>query len=220
MSWDQSALDYRDDLMSARRAYHEGRLATAERLLAQAELAPGARIVDFGCGEGTFARRLGGFAVTGIEPSAEMAALAREQGVEVVTGGVEQLAGAGSCDAVVSLNVLAYLTPSEHERFWAALDCDVLLVSHSNALFDEFAGPPPERYAVRANPLNYADELAGHGFEELGRAYFNFHPLPPAQLGDGDASRILDPDAIAREPESKQQLQCSTVFFLARAARS
>jgi len=50
MSWEQSAADYRDDVERARSTYHEGRLATAERLLAQAGLAAGARIVDFGCG--------------------------------------------------------------------------------------------------------------------------------------------------------------------------
>jgi hypothetical protein len=73
-------------------------------------------------------------------------------------------------------------------------------------------------YNVRANPLTYREELASHGFEEQARAYFNLHPLPPALLGEGDAGRIVDPDAIARVPEWKQQFQCSTLFALARRA--
>ena len=71
-------------------------------------------------------------------------------------------------------------------------------------------------YNVRANPLTYAAELAGHGLEEIGRAYFNLHPEPPALLGEGDDGRILDPDAIARLPEPVQQRQCSTLFSLSR----
>jgi SAM-dependent methyltransferase len=210
-AWDYTARDYRDDVRGARTAYHEGRLATAERLLAQAALAPGATIIDFGCGEGTFARRLSGFAVTGIDPSPEMVALAREQGVDAEVGGVELLR---RCDALVSLNVLAYLTDDEHQRFWTALDCDALLVSHSNALFDEFAGGSAP-YNVRANPLTLRDDLAARGFDEVERAYFNFHPRPPAELGAGDEGRIFDPGAIAARPEAERERQCSTVFVLA-----
>ena len=58
--------------------------------------------------------------------------------------------------------------------------------------------------------------MGERGYEEIGRAYFNFHPLPPALLGEGDTGRIVDPDEIARVPEWKQQFQCSTLFSLAR----
>ena len=144
--------------------------------------------------------------------------------------------------------MLAYLTDArDGRRSGPALDeilvpGGVLLVSHSNELFDVFAlnagtarffadalhrrraawttllpgAEPGATYNVRANPLTYADELAAHGLEELGRAYFNFHPLPPALLGEGDAGRIVDPDEIARVPEWKQQFQCSTLFSLSQ----
>ena len=118
----------------------------------------------------------------------------------------------------------------------------MLLVSHSNELFDLFAlnagtagffaehftdgtpvgellsaaAPGHPSYNVRANPLTYRDELAGHGLRQEAQAFFNFHPLPPALLGEGDAGRIVDPDEIARVPRWKQQFQCSTLFALAR----
>ena len=78
----------------------------------------------------------------------EMVVLARGQDPDgratYATGGAAQLASAGQCDAIVALNVLAYLTDAELDDFWSALDeilapGGVLLVSHSNALFDLFA---------------------------------------------------------------------------------
>ncbi len=250
--WEAEAARYSEHLGGSRAAYHAGRLETATRLLARAALGPGARVVDFGCGEGIYARRLAdeGMLVTGLDPAEGMIELAREQDPDgrmtFEVGGADALTAAGPADAIVALNVLAYLTDAEMEVFWGALGeilvpGGVLLVSHSNELFDVFAlnagtsaffaahftgGEPvddllpaagtPATYNVRANPLTYAGELATHGLEELGRAYFNFHPLPPALLGEGDAGRIVDPDAIARVPEWKQQFQCSTLFSLSQ----
>jgi 2-polyprenyl-3-methyl-5-hydroxy-6-metoxy-1,4-benzoquinol methylase len=250
--WEAEAARYTEHIEGSRAAYHEGRLETAARLLERANLAPGAHVVDFGCGEGVFGRRLAadGFAVTGLDPAEGMIELARERDPErrltLDVGGAEALAAVGRADAVVALNVLAYMTNAEMTTFWAALEQilaprGALLVSHSNELFDLFAlnsgtaaffaehftggkavdellpaAGTPATYNVRANPLTYAEELAAHGLEELGRAYFNFHPLPPALLGEGDAGRIVDPDAIARVPEWKQQFQCSTLFSLSQ----
>jgi predicted TPR repeat methyltransferase len=165
--------------------------------------------------------------VVGIDPAAAMIDLARErdQGgtVEFRVGGAADLAGAGPFDAVVSLNVLAYLTDEEMAQFWAGLTeglapGGVLLVSHSNSRFDEFSPRRPglPSYNVRADPDTYAAELAARGLEEIAQAYFNFHPRPPAELGEGDAGRIFDPDEIASLALEQQQRQCSTLFALAR----
>ena len=249
--WKDEAERYHDHVDASRSAYHHARLTTATRLLEQAGLPRGARVVDFGCGDGVYARELAakGFSVTGMDLVEEMVVLAREKDPEgsasYATGGAAQLESAGACDAVVSLNVLAYLTDGELADFWAALGeilkpGGCLLVSHSNELFDLFAlnagtagffarhfdadvgdllaqtGASSAGYNVRANPLTYAAELAEHGLDEVARAYFNFHPRPPALLGEGDEGRVLDPDEIARVPEWKQQLQCSTLFSLSR----
>jgi 2-polyprenyl-3-methyl-5-hydroxy-6-metoxy-1,4-benzoquinol methylase len=227
--WEQEARRYAGHVHEERAAYHAGRLGTADRLLDRAELPAGARVVDFGCGDGVYSRALAarGFTVLGLDPAAAMIDLAREndQGgsVEFRVGGAADLAAAGPFDAVVSLNVLAYLTDEEMARFWAGLEAGlapggVLLVSHSNSRFDEFSPRRPDvpNYNVRADPDTYAGELAAHGLEQVAQAYFNFHPRPPAELGPGDAGRILDPDEIVALPLEQQQRQCSTLFALAR----
>lgn len=58
-----------------------------------AHLAPGATILDIGCGTGDHMRRLAalGFRVVGVEPSAEMRALVSGKGMEVVDGTYETL---------------------------------------------------------------------------------------------------------------------------------
>jgi SAM-dependent methyltransferase len=248
--WEAEAERYRDHVGATRTVYHEGRLATADRLLERAALPAGARVIDFGCGDGEYTRRLAerGYSMLGMDPVDGMIAIAREiePPLDLILGGAAELADAGPADAVLALNVLAYMTDAELDAFWANLRTvlspgGVFLVSHSNELFDLFAlnagtadffakhftgGEPisqllggetsPEKYNLRANPLTLAGELAEQGFEEIGRAYFNLHPLPPALLGPGDEGRVLDPDAIARVPEWKQQFQCSTLFSLAR----
>jgi 2-polyprenyl-3-methyl-5-hydroxy-6-metoxy-1,4-benzoquinol methylase len=227
--WEREAERYAGHVHDSRAAYHEGRLRTADRLIELAGLPAGARVVDFGCGDGIYARRLAarGLSVVGIDPAAAMIDLAREGdpggAADYRVGGAADLASAGPFDAVVALNVLAYTTDVEMTQFWAALaeglvPGGALLVSHSNELFDEFSPRRPDlpSYNVRAHPLTYHEVLAAHGLEQVAQAYFNFHPLPPAQLGEGDAGRIVDPDAIAAMPLEQQQRQSSTLFALAR----
>ena len=63
--------------------------------------------------------------MTGLDPAEEMVVLAREQDAdgrmtfEVGGAGAAQRRRAG--DAIVALNVLAYLTDAEMDVFWAAL---------------------------------------------------------------------------------------------------
>ena len=223
--WEQEARRYAGQVHGERAAYHSGRLATADRLLDRAGLPAGARVVDFGCGDGVYSRSLAarGFSVLGLDPVATMIELAREGDgtVEFRVGGAAHLAAVGPFDAVVSLNVLAYLTDEEMAQFWAGLEVGlapggVLLVSHSNSRFDEFSPRGVPDYNVRADPDTYAGELAAHGLEQVAQAYFNFHPRPPAELGEGDTGRVFDPETIAAMPLEQQQRQCSTLFALAR----
>lgn len=246
--WGDETAAYTEQVHGSLASYHAGRLRTAHRLLNRANLT-GGRFVDFGCGEGTFPRQLAGdgFEVAGIDIAPSMIEVAREDvpaGVSFDVGSVYDLASQGPCDALVSLNVLAYLTDDENAAWWDAARAIVkprgwLLVSHSNELFDLFAlnagtasffrrnfdvdpgdllaaEADNPTYNVRANPLTYPSLLATQGFEEVDRAFFNLHPAPPALLGPGAEGRVHDPDAIAALEPWRQMFQCSTYFSLAR----
>lgn len=216
MSWTIEADTYQADMTAQRAAYHRGRLDTAHRLLAKASLPHDARVLDFGCGEGMFMAELG-YAVEGMDSSSEMISLARARGLTADIGGAFDISG--EWDAIVALNVLAYLTDEEHEAFWdAARQSRWVLVSHSNELFDLFAhDTPPPDYNIRVNPLRYASELEERGFIERDRAFFNFHPKRPFLLGPGDEGRVFDPNQIAALGVARKNLQCSTYFSLAEA---
>ncbi len=257
--WSDEAERYRRQVGGERGAYHDGRLAVARRLLERAALAPGARVLDFGCGDGVLLEDLAqrGARVDGLDAAAPMIELARARlaaaGVEpgrLEVGSAEALAGYedAELDGIVSVNVLAYLTADEERTFYdqaarVLRPGGMLLVSHSNELFDLYAlnggtaaffarhllppgatvaplltraGDGGTGYNVRANPLSYPAELRERGFEEAEQAFFNLHPQPPALLGPGDEGRIFDPNAIEALPHWRQQLQCSTYFSLSR----
>jgi SAM-dependent methyltransferase len=249
--WEAEAANYRVNIDANRTAYHRNRFLTADRLLDRASLPSGARIVDFGCGDGAYAHELAsrGYRVTGLDPAQAMVELAgeRRSGAEFLVGGAGDLAQAGECDAVIALNVLAYMTDAEMDAFWSGLAMILarggsFLVSHSNELFDMFAlnagtatffarnftagvavdhllaqhNSDHPGYNVRSNPLTYAGELSEHGLKEVAQAFFNYHPLPPKLLGDGDEGRIVDVADLEAVPVWRQMFQCSTMFSLSQ----
>lgn len=73
--------------------------------------APGRRVLDVGAGIGEFvsAAAGSGFEASGIEPSEEAAATARERGLEVATTDLAGLTGEASFDGVVLMNVLEHV---------------------------------------------------------------------------------------------------------------
>jgi SAM-dependent methyltransferase len=251
--WEHETARYAEQMRATRAPYHDARLLTARRLIDAAALPAGARIIDFGCGDGVFAWQLAndGYVVHGTDIATAMIDIARDgapAGATFAVGSAHTLADVGPCEALMALNVLAYLTDDELAAFWEAARLIVgsggwLVLSHSNELFDLFAlndgtvgffarhfdadvssllGPErAERptYNVRANPLSYAGELEREGFTEVRQAFFNLHPRPPALLGGyPDDGRVVDPDRIAAVAPWKQMLQCSTYFSLARRA--
>lgn len=209
--WETAARIYSDEISTP---YHQHRLAVLRAVLP--ELA-GRSVVDFGCGNGVvmdMAQGLGAVSVRGIdlEPAFVEMANSVVPGDHLV-GGVEQLANIDRCDVLISANVLAYLSDEEERRFYAeaARLCDVLVVTHSNSLFDLFtfnaytvaffkehfgsdvsgllAHPSePDRvsYNIRENPLAYGDKLAGLGFRLEQMEFINYHSAPP-RLSDEDA---------------------------------
>lgn len=128
-------------------AYHQHRIEVIKALLP--DLA-GARVVDFGCGEGVFAEiafKCGADSVVGIdiEPTLLERARRREPRAEYLAGGVERLGDIadGGADCLIAANVLAYFTDIEDAGFYADAARVLrtgghLVVTHSNALFDLF----------------------------------------------------------------------------------
>ncbi len=158
------------------------------------------------CGDGVYARRLAaaGFDVVGLDPAGAMIDLARERGggPAYEVGGAGELRGVGPFDALVALNVLAYMTDAEMATLWSALE-------------DQLR-PAPPTYNVRANPLTYGDELAGHGLRLEAQAFFNFirsRRRCSARATRGGSS-IRTRSSACRAGSSK--FQCSTLFALAR----
>ena len=93
--------------------------------------APGARVLDIGCGFGSFLLRARheGYAVAGIEPDAHACAGACETlGAGVVRNGTLQQVkpSAGSADVVATLDVLEHVPPADHAGFARAV-ADVLV---------------------------------------------------------------------------------------------
>ncbi len=72
---------------------------------------PGERILDLGCGDGALTRRLieVGAEVTGLEPDPDMAARARERGLEVIEADAHDPFGEGAFDAVFSNAALHWM---------------------------------------------------------------------------------------------------------------
>lgn len=150
--WNETGATYVDALDNR---YHRQRLAIIEELIPRDLMTAGARIVDFGCGDGVLLPPFlaAGASIAGIDASASMIAAARGRlaaaGFDpalVQVGGAADLARipSASLDGLLSFNVLAYLTDEEERTFYSHAARIVrpggyLVVTNSNELFDLFS---------------------------------------------------------------------------------
>jgi len=150
--WEGIATDY---VGALDHSYHQHRLAVIRALIPDELFAAGRQIFDFGCGDAVHFRAFldAGAHIEGVDISERMIEQARQRlrdlrrDVDLArVGGVDALHAvpAASLDAVLSFNVLAYLTQAEEKTFYeqSARVLKVggyLLVTHSNELFDMFS---------------------------------------------------------------------------------
>lgn len=150
--WQELSADYADELKGG---YHKHRLSVIDALIPKKLFSRGKRIFDFGCGDAVHfpAFLKSGAEISGVDIAPEMVSLARDRLSKnncnpaiVSLGGSAALKGikTGSLDAILSFNVLAYLTKKEEEIFYKHAGRTIkrggfLIVTHSNELFDLFS---------------------------------------------------------------------------------
>jgi SAM-dependent methyltransferase len=140
--WEEASQEYAAEITND---YHRHRLAVIDELIPKELYSPGRRIYDFGCGDGVHFP-----AFLRVDIAEEMVAIGqrnmREAGFEaelVRQGDVHSMREipSGSLDALLSFNVLAYLSNEEDALFYqeaarALRPGGHLIVTHSNELFD------------------------------------------------------------------------------------
>jgi len=151
-AWNEKAQGYADRLVND---YHAHRLTVINALIPDDLYQEGKAVFDFGCGDAIhFEQFLSkGCRISGVDVADEMITLARQNLTRIDAdpdlaklGGAAGLAElpADSFDAVLSFNVLAYLTDEEETVFYEQAHRllrpgGCLIVTHSNELFDMFS---------------------------------------------------------------------------------
>ena len=146
--WATRAKAYRDTMQTE---YNKSRLAMIDALIGPDGLK--GSVVDFGCGDGIHATACAaqGGTIIAIDIDPSMVDTTREglapfaSDHKVLEGGVDVLSKllSASCDAMLALNVLAYLDDNQCDEFYRQASRIVkpggkLILTHSNELFDLF----------------------------------------------------------------------------------
>lgn len=220
--WKDVAELYRQDMKTS---YHINRLDMVGRLLNESDLS--GIVLDYGCGDGVMSERVlsAGGRVLAIDLDPSMVESTKRRlrklqhnnsnydAMEGDTDALTNLAGS-AYDTILAINVLAYMDDQDVHQFYIQSyrllrPGGVLIVSHSNELFDLFTlnkytvsffkshfSPFVERdeiasllvypnlperrvYPTRANPLNYRFILESYGFNEVQQEFAIFHNVPP-----------------------------------------
>ncbi len=199
-------MDVPDADYSARQSsqYDQGRYAIALRLLQQNMEFTGSRIFDFGCGDGSFMRKLNGSGaqVFGCDPSSELAEKAN-----AVCGGVEVLENLDGLSVVIALNVTSFMEPDQQRRFWVAMPKALRPGGFFlHAVMNSWVGA--ERRKFSANPKDFPIMLEGIGLKEIDRDFYGYYPII------GTNTRIYDLGIWI--PKAIKARRCSMYFSLSQ----
>jgi trans-aconitate methyltransferase len=175
--------------------------ALAEAIVASAEVRPGERVLDVGCGDGTLTARLrdGGAEVVGVDASAELARQAAALGLDVRVLDAAEMTFDAEFDVVFSNAALHWML--EPDRVAAAMFRALRPGGRLAVEFGGFGNIAAVRTALRAalvasgyaevpadqyypTPAQYAEVLGAAGFADV-RAEL----VPrPTLVGDGMAA--------------------------------
>lgn len=150
--WEEMAKDYAESITNE---YHTHRLKVIDSLIPDDLYQAGKVMFDFGCGDALhFPQFLANDCkISGIDISSNIIDIAKQNLIQknfspslVKVGGVSELSDLAdnSLDAILSFNVLAYLTNEEEKKFYQEASRllkvgGYLIVTHSNHLFDMFS---------------------------------------------------------------------------------
>jgi 2-polyprenyl-3-methyl-5-hydroxy-6-metoxy-1,4-benzoquinol methylase len=125
-------------------AYHQHRITVIDALMPSLD---GKRVVDFGCGEGIFIRKMkqsGAAYAIGIDIDQHLLSLAAGSGAHsLVLGSVDALSQIDRADLILAANVAAYFSNDQDVEFYRQAKRILspggsLVITHSNELFDMF----------------------------------------------------------------------------------
>lgn len=150
--WGERGEAYRKELAGD---YHRDRLNAIDSLIPDSLYQPGMNIVDFGCGDAIHFEKFikAGAQISGIDNDPDMIREARNRleklgappdSLEVGSSSSLARFESDSVDALLSFNVLAYLTDDEEAEFYSHAkrilkSGGYLIVTHSNELFDMYS---------------------------------------------------------------------------------
>ena len=212
-------MDY-DPLASAYQRNREASSAVVEELIAEAAVDRASRVLEVGCGTGNHIialQQMTACRAAGLDPSTAMLAhtCGRDEGVDFVIGGAEQLDGEDeSLDLIYNVDVIHHL--DNRPAFFAeAYRClrpggRLATFTHSHALIEQ-GGAILRRYfpeTVAADQARYPDidvlrdEMEQNGFADLAEKVVAY----PVQVTDSrpyeekaySALHLIDDEAFAR----------------------
>jgi SAM-dependent methyltransferase len=185
--YDRHAVDY-DEWFSKNRFAYQSELDAVRRMLPS-----GALGVEIGVGTGRFASALG--VPLGVEPSESMRRIARERGIEVISGKAEALPFRDGClDYVLMVTVVCFFDDVRkvfREAFRVLKSAGALVVA-----FIDRESPLGKKYDERKKETVYYADATFHSAPEV-RGYMEeagFRFFASCQTIFGEHGRMTEPD--------------------------
>ena len=178
---------------------------------------PGDRLLDLGCGNGMFLKRArdAGWDVAGVDFDAKAVDVARNHGLDVRLGGIEQLDPAVEQFDVITLSHVIEHVHHPLEVLRASLALlkpggflwleTPNIASTGHEIFGEYwRGLEPPRHLLLFNPKSLRRILCDAGFNEI--ETLPYHPMCKGIFGESRQAQDADPRCTSRHRASLGRL--------------